>query len=123
MPTWTHSTTGAVRTGGSSNAVRMARLLLADLVIQQSLLREKRDCIGCTASRIGIDQSEIDNHFGPLYKGLILNDNRLTHQVAKMIFRGLRKMRKMGIYPMDVRTRDYKAGLLVDLSIAITTPH
>ena len=32
-------------------------------------------------------------------------------------------MRKIGIYPMDVRARNYKAGLLVDMSNAITTPH
>ena len=32
-------------------------------------------------------------------------------------------MRSNGIYLGDVRPRNYKAGLLVDMSIARTTPH
>ena len=32
-------------------------------------------------------------------------------------------MRALGVYPMDVRARNYGAGLFLDMSIAITTPH
>lgn len=58
-----------------------------------------------------------------IVKEFIQDDNPLTHEVAKKILRDLRKMRKMGVYPMDVRARNYKAVLLVDMSIAMTTPH
>ena len=58
-----------------------------------------------------------------IVKELIEDDSPLTHKVAKKILKDLRKMHKMGIYPMDVRARNYKAGLLVDMSIAMTTPH
>lgn len=58
-----------------------------------------------------------------IVRELIHDGDRMTHKVAKKIIRDLRRMRKMGIYPMDVRARNCKAGLLVDMSIAITTPH
>lgn len=58
-----------------------------------------------------------------IVKEIIRDDNPVTDKVAKKILRDLRKMRKMGVYPMVVRARNYKAGLLVGMSIAITTPH
>ena len=49
---------------------------------------------------------------------------RLTAISAKKILRDLKKMRKLGIYPIDVVVRNYKAGgLLINFSIAITKPH
>ncbi|KAL9133958.1 MAG: hypothetical protein Q9175_004859, partial [Cornicularia normoerica] len=50
-----------------------------------------------------------------IVKELILGEKPLTHKVAEKILRDLRKMRKMGIYPMGVRARKYRAGLLGDM--------
>lgn len=58
-----------------------------------------------------------------IVKELILGEKPLTHKVAEKTLRDLRKMRKMGIYPMGVRARKYRAGLLGEMSIAMTTPH
>lgn len=52
-----------------------------------------------------------------IVKQLVQDDSPLTHKVAIKILRGLRKMRKFAIYPTDVRARNYKAGLLVGMSI------
>lgn len=60
---------------------------------------------------------------GAIAKEVIQHDSSPTDKVAKKILRDLRKMRKMDNYPMDVQARIYKAGLLVDMSIAITTHH
>ena len=48
---------------------------------------------------------------------LIEEDHPLTHNTAKNIPEDLRKMYKTGIYRKDVRARNHKAGLLVDLSL------
>lgn len=32
-------------------------------------------------------------------------------------------MREQGIFPLDIQSKNYKDGLLVDLSVAMTTPH
>ena len=58
-----------------------------------------------------------------IVKDLILKDDPLTGRVADKILRDLKRMRSKGIYAGDVRPRNYKAGLLVDMSIARTTPH
>ncbi|CAF9911164.1 hypothetical protein IMSHALPRED_009952 [Imshaugia aleurites] len=58
-----------------------------------------------------------------IVKDLILEDAPLTGKAADKILRDLKKMRSVGVYPLDIRPRNYKAGLLVDMSIARTTPH
>jgi Kinetochore Sim4 complex subunit FTA2 len=61
--------------------------------------------------------------FRAIVKELILADIPLTGKVADKILRDLRRMRRCGVYPGDVQPRNYKAGLLVDLSVAMTEPY
>lgn len=56
-------------------------------------------------------------------KELVLKDVPLTGKVADKILRDLKRMRSCGIYPGDIHVRNYKAGLLVDLSVARTEPY
>ena len=56
-------------------------------------------------------------------KDLILKDVPLTGKVADKILRDTKRMRRCGIFPGDIRTRNYKDGLLVDLSAARTEPY
>lgn len=51
-----------------------------------------------------------------------MNDTPLTDNIADKILRDTKRMRRCGIYPGDVRIRNYKNGLLVDLSAARTEP-
>ncbi|KAL6715421.1 hypothetical protein ACLMJK_006382 [Lecanora helva] len=61
--------------------------------------------------------------FRAIVKDLITADIPLTEKVAKVMLKHLKQMRRVGVYPMDVTARNYVGGLLVDFSIAITTPH
>ncbi|KAL8951220.1 MAG: hypothetical protein Q9222_002783 [Ikaeria aurantiellina] len=58
-----------------------------------------------------------------IVKDLILDDTRWTPRVANKMLRDLKKMRKLGIYVMDVKPENYKDGMLVDFSVALTNPH
>lgn len=35
----------------------------------------------------------------------------------------LKHLQRLGIYPIDVQSRNYRAGLLLDFSVAMTRPH
>ena len=61
--------------------------------------------------------------FRAVVKDLVREPVPWTHKVAKKMLKDLKAMRRLGVYPMDVGARNYEAGLLVDMSIAITTPH
>ena len=56
-------------------------------------------------------------------KELIVKDAPLTGRVADRILRDMKRMRRCGIYSGDVYPRNYKGGLLVDMSVAITEPY
>ena len=58
-----------------------------------------------------------------LVKDLVRNDLPLTSKVADKILRDTKRMRRCGVYPGDIRPRNYKNGLLVDFSIARTEPY
>ncbi|MCJ1395648.1 hypothetical protein MMC18_008853 [Xylographa bjoerkii] len=58
-----------------------------------------------------------------IVKDLISNDLPFTQKLVDKMLRDLRKMRRFGIYPMDIAARNYKAGLLLDFSLAMTKPH
>ena len=58
-----------------------------------------------------------------IVKELILKDVPLTGRVADRILRDMKRMRRCGVYSADVRPRNYKNGLLVDMSEAITEPY
>ncbi|KAG8533637.1 uncharacterized protein KY384_001378 [Bacidia gigantensis] len=56
-------------------------------------------------------------------KDLIRDDiSFAAKHVAKML-RDLKKIRRLGVYQCDMAARNYRAGLLVDFSSAITEPH
>lgn len=61
--------------------------------------------------------------FRVIVKDLIRDDVRLTHKILNKMRRDLLRMRAQGVYPMDIKLSNYKAGLLVDLSSAMTRPH
>ena len=58
-----------------------------------------------------------------IVKELIQKDMVLTGKLVKKILTDLKKMHRVGVYPMDVREPNYKGGLLVDMSVAMTEPH
>lgn len=58
-----------------------------------------------------------------IVKDLVTEDVPPTVKTAKKMLSDLRKVRKSGIYVMDIRPRNYKGGRLIDFSAAITTPH
>lgn len=58
-----------------------------------------------------------------IVKDLIQDDIALNESILRRMWKDLRKIRKLGVRPQDVRLRNYGAGLLLDFSIAITKPH
>lgn len=58
-----------------------------------------------------------------IVKELLLEDYPLTEKVLNKMLRDLLRMRRLGVYPRDVVARNYKNGLLVDFSCAMTKPH
>ena len=61
--------------------------------------------------------------FRAIIKDLIEDDQPLTEKNLIRMRKDLLTMHKMGVYPQDVRERNYGGGLLLDFSIAITKPH
>ena len=61
--------------------------------------------------------------FRAVVKDLVRDDTPLTHRVLKKIKKDLLLIRKQGVYPCDIKASNYKGGLLVDLSNALTEPH
>ncbi|KAL8963810.1 MAG: hypothetical protein Q9183_004937 [Haloplaca sp. 2 TL-2023] len=54
----------------------------------------------------------------------MLHDNvPWTPKVARKCLKDLRRLRSLGVYPMDIKADNYVGGLLVDLSQAYTKPH
>lgn len=58
-----------------------------------------------------------------IVKDLVQIDNPLTGKQLNKMRKDLLKMHRLGIYPQDIRERNYGDGLLLDFSIAITAPH
>ena len=82
--------------------------------------------------RFGVTEWERDDYEDPieqrapfraLVKDLIEDDVRLTHRVFKKMKKDLVEIRKLGIYPSDIKRTNYKKGLLIDFSSAITEPN
>ena len=61
--------------------------------------------------------------FRAIIKDLVTDEAPLTEKIIKKMLRDLKRMRRVGVYPMDVHARNYKDGLLIDFSIAMTEPH
>ena len=61
--------------------------------------------------------------FRAIVKDLAEVDRPLTEEDLIRMRRDLLKMHRLGVYPQDVRERNYGGGLLLDFSIAITKPH
>ena len=58
-----------------------------------------------------------------IVKDLVQDHNPLNERVFGRMRKDLLKMRRLGVHPQDVYLRNYGGGLLLDFSIAITTPH
>lgn len=61
--------------------------------------------------------------FRAIVKDLIMEEVPWTEKVVKKMLRDLHRVRKLGVYVMDVQARNYRGGLLIDFSIAMTEPH
>lgn len=62
-------------------------------------------------------------HLRAIVKELVLEDTDWKHRVAVKMLRHLKMIRKLGIYVMDIKPENYKGGLLVDFSVALTDSH
>lgn len=58
-----------------------------------------------------------------IIKELVLEDVPLTAKIADKILTDTKRMRRCGVYPGDIRPRNYKGGLLVDFGVARTEPY
>ena len=58
-----------------------------------------------------------------IVKDLIDSDVEFVKNDVYKILRHLKHLHRLGIYPMDVTSRNYRAGSLVDFSAAMTEPH
>lgn len=61
--------------------------------------------------------------FRAIVKELILKDVLLTGKVADKTLRDTKRLQRCGIYPGDIRPRNYKNRLLIDISTARTEPY
>ena len=60
--------------------------------------------------------------FRAIVKDLVLKDVPLTAKMADKMLTDLKRIRRIGVYPGDIRSRNYMAGLLIDFSTARTEP-
>ena len=58
-----------------------------------------------------------------IVKELVTDEAEFTAKDIKKMLGHLKRLARLGIYPRDVRARNYRAGLLVDFSTAMTEPH
>lgn len=58
-----------------------------------------------------------------IVKDFVPEDTIWSPKVARKVLRDLKRMREHGVYAMDIKPDNFKAGLLVDFSIAMTLPH
>lgn len=58
-----------------------------------------------------------------IVKDLVVADIPLSSRVLRRMKQDLKKIRKQGIYPTDIKAANYIGGLLVDFSTALTEPH
>ena len=61
--------------------------------------------------------------FRAIVKDLVGADIPLTHRVVKKMKKDLLQIRRQNIYPSDIKRKNYKHGLLLDFSTAITEPN
>lgn len=58
-----------------------------------------------------------------IVKDLVLKDTVWKPRVANRILSHLKIIRKHGVFVTDIKLKNYKGGILVDFSIALTEPH
>ena len=61
--------------------------------------------------------------FRAIVKDLVLKDIPLTAKIVDKMLTDLKRIRRTGVYPADIELRNYKAGLLIDFSTAMTEPY
>lgn len=58
-----------------------------------------------------------------IVKNLVRENAAFEKKDIKKMLVNLKRLLKLGIYPLDVNSRNYRGGILLDFSIAITEPH
>ena len=58
-----------------------------------------------------------------IVKQLLPDGDPLSQKLADKMLRDLKAIRRVSVYPRDIQERNYKSGLLVDMSVAIVRPH
>ncbi|KAL9128407.1 MAG: hypothetical protein Q9217_002898 [Psora testacea] len=61
--------------------------------------------------------------FRAILKDLVTKDVPFTEKVVRKMLKDLKRIRGVGVYPMDIVARNYRGGLLLDFSAALTEPH
>lgn len=61
--------------------------------------------------------------FCAIVKELIVDDVPLSQKAVNKMVKDLKEIWALGVYPMDVCRRNYREGLLVDMSLAMTELH
>lgn len=62
-------------------------------------------------------------HLRAIVNELVHKDVSWKEELVGKMLRDLKKMRHAGVYPTDIVERNYKGGLLVNMSIALTKPN
>lgn len=61
--------------------------------------------------------------FRAIVKELVETDVAFTKKNLPSMLRHLRRLAELGVWPLDILARNYRAGLLLDFSAALTEPH
>lgn len=74
----------------------------------------------CTVPRL-FDTSDLP--LRAIVKDFAPGDNTWSPKGVRKMLKDLKRIREQGLYVMDIKADNYKEGLLVDFSIAMTLPH
>ena len=58
-----------------------------------------------------------------IVKEFIKDDLPFSAKDVKKMLQHLKRLRRLNVHPMDMKAQNYRAGLLVDFSAAMTKPH
>ena len=61
--------------------------------------------------------------FRAIVKELVQTEVEFTKKDVYKMLQHLKRLARLGVWPIDVFARNYRAGLLVDFSAALTEPH
>ncbi|KAI0556220.1 hypothetical protein F4679DRAFT_578340 [Xylaria curta] len=87
----------------------------------EEVLRDKFDIFDWNRSEEEESRQIAKRPFRCLVKQLVSSQISVTN--PRRMLADLKQLRKIGVFPRDIYARNYKAGLLVDFSVAWTEPH